>query len=164
MDQKNQMDGREEDLVGILNEHRLRRRAFLNKAMLAPTVATSTGLLAGLVSAGAAWGQVNVTVTTVFTPVTVTTLFTSPTTTLVTFPVTTLLTVPPTTTFIFTTEPPITDTMPITGPTDPHTVAEPPTLVLVATGIAAALALNARYRAAVEPTAAEPTAAGPSDI
>jgi hypothetical protein len=145
------------NLERVLAEHKLRRRSFLNKMVLAPAAISSTGLLANVMAVGRAWG-VTVPVTTIGTQP-VTTLVTVPTTTVVTFPATTVLTQPVTlpATTLFTvpvTFPPATDfTLPVSLPIS-NTVPEPATAVLVCTGIAAAIAMTARYRAAAEGQAA----------
>ena len=145
------------NLARVLAEHKLRRRSFLDKLILTPAAISSTGLLANVMTAGKAWGQAVPPTTVVTLPTTTqvtaptTTLVTFPTTTLVTFPTTTLVTQPitPTVTTLVTFPPTTIFTLPVTDPV-PNTVPEPSSAVLVLTGIAAAIAMTTRYRAAAE--------------
>ena len=128
------------NLERVLSEHKFRRRSFLAKMVLAPAAISSTGLLVNVMAVGKAWGQT----------APVTTIVTFPVTTIVTFPVTTLVTqpvtFPVTTLFTF----PITEfTLPVSDPVS-NAVPEPSSALLVTTGIAAAIAISARYRAAAE--------------
>ena len=146
----------------VLSEHKSRRRSFLAKMVLAPAALSSTGLLVNMMAVGKAWAVpittqvtfpattvvVTFPVTTLFTqPIPVTTLFTQPVpvTTLftqpVTFPFTTLFTLPvsfSTTNF----------TVPVSNPA--QAVPEPSSAFLISAGIAAAIAISARYRSAAE--------------
>ena len=136
------------NLERVLSEHKFRRRSFLAKMVLAPAAISSTGLLVNVMAVGKAWGQTAPVTTIVTFPVT--TIVTFPVTTIVTFPVTTLVTqpvtFPVTTLFTF----PITEfTLPVSDPVS-NAVPEPSSALLVTTGIAAAIAISARYRAAAE--------------